>query len=685
MDYFTRGWHTLPLKHHEKVPATKHGVKDAELRSTDNIAEGLAEGLNLGVATGQVSGIFVVDVDPRNNGAETFEELENRNGFPATYRVNTPTGGFHLYYQYPAGVEKLAGKLGEGIDIKSNGGYVVAPPSTHPQGGQYEVVDGSAVVSKAPEWLVSALEQKKGTETHEERVWDPTDRRPGTLYDNFAKWEEILEPAGYKFHHEDLSGVYWTRPGKEISDGLSLSTNYMGSGLLHCFTDSADFEASTTYSKQRAYAILYHGGDVSEAIFDLAENWVPANEHRFVSGTDGSGSISSPPPPKPDEDYQFEPAFSEDSFVGKYLAYCREMTDASEHYGEACALSLLSGATPLLRAKLGPYPKGLRTNLYLLLVGGSTRSRKSTSQGIMTDLLDNSFPRVKLPNRMTTEALINDMSMRKGSATMWCPDEFGAMLAQINKRDYLKGIEELLLTIYGGDDYEYNKVDGDAVRTIRITQPHLGVLGASTPETIALSGPNAMLGGLLPRFGIVFPTVLPNARPAQDVRDLSGDKVALRDHLFSVGAFSQRQIHMSFTRGALELLNEAEYKIVDTGTHTARLPTALYKVAVLSAAGDLRGEVTVSDAESAVRAVGRWVEGANNLQPYLRGRSQDMEFERYMSLALDALKDNAGNVHRSVIARAILVDFQKMNRIEATLVDRGYITVDSVKNWKVNN
>ena len=111
-----------------KHPRTMAGFKDA---STDyeKVSEwwSIWPQANIGIATGAVSGIVVVDVDPRNGGLETASGIF----LPKTAQVLTQGGGFHLYYKYP-GPRKL--KLGAGIDYKGDGGYVVAPPSVGPLG-----------------------------------------------------------------------------------------------------------------------------------------------------------------------------------------------------------------------------------------------------------------------------------------------------------------------------------------------------------------------------------------------------------------------------------------------------------------------------------------------------------------------------------------------------------------------
>ncbi|WP_097323228.1 bifunctional DNA primase/polymerase [Paractinoplanes atraurantiacus] len=99
----------------------------------------------LALRTGTISGRVVLDIDPRNGGAVLPDLM------PPTRCARSGSGGWHLHYRHPGG--RLAGKLHghPGIDIKSDGGYVVGPPSTHPSTGQpYRWVGDRAEVEMPP-------------------------------------------------------------------------------------------------------------------------------------------------------------------------------------------------------------------------------------------------------------------------------------------------------------------------------------------------------------------------------------------------------------------------------------------------------------------------------------------------------------------------------------------------------
>lgn len=123
---------------------------------------------NFGIATGEESGVFVVDLDPKHGGLESWNFLIDENGVPETWEVRTGSGGRHLYFKYPKGAEirNSSNKVGRGIDIRASGGQVVAAGSVHPNGQLYEWVNHPSKVklAKAPKWLMELIMEETGAE-----------------------------------------------------------------------------------------------------------------------------------------------------------------------------------------------------------------------------------------------------------------------------------------------------------------------------------------------------------------------------------------------------------------------------------------------------------------------------------------------------------------------------------------
>jgi len=157
--YAGRGWPVLPLR--GKVPLVAHGVHDATTDPTTIAAWWRRwPDADAGIATGAVSGIIVLDVDPRHGGDDTLHDVERARGpLPDTPRVLTGGGGTHIYLAHPGGtVACSAGALGPGLDVRGDGGYVVAPSSLHASGRPYtwEVGGGleDAPLAPVPSWVL---------------------------------------------------------------------------------------------------------------------------------------------------------------------------------------------------------------------------------------------------------------------------------------------------------------------------------------------------------------------------------------------------------------------------------------------------------------------------------------------------------------------------------------------------
>lgn len=106
---------------------------------------------NIGIACGVGSGLVVVDIDD----LEALQGLRARGPLPETLTARTPRGGLHLYYRHPGGqVPNTAGLLAPKVDTRGDGGYVVAPPSTLPNGRYTWMVERD--LAPLPQWIVEA-------------------------------------------------------------------------------------------------------------------------------------------------------------------------------------------------------------------------------------------------------------------------------------------------------------------------------------------------------------------------------------------------------------------------------------------------------------------------------------------------------------------------------------------------
>ena len=152
-----------------KHPRTKHGLKDATTDLKEIAAWWMEHpDANIGLVPWP-SGLVVLDIDPRNNGLESLAELERERGqLPDTARVWTGGGGFHIYFTVPSGTDRVPSRLlRPGVELKAQGSYVLAPPSSHlsvhlgaaPKqagpGYAWDTASGDHMVD-APFWLIEA-------------------------------------------------------------------------------------------------------------------------------------------------------------------------------------------------------------------------------------------------------------------------------------------------------------------------------------------------------------------------------------------------------------------------------------------------------------------------------------------------------------------------------------------------
>jgi hypothetical protein len=155
--YAQLGFRVIPLKERSKEPL----IADWPNKATTD--EATIRGwwakwpkANVGIATGRYGdGYFcVLDFDPRNGG-DWYGDV-GRETLPPTWVVHTGGGGRHYYYKTPYSLRGR--KLKDGVDLKGEGGYVVAPPSIHPEGGAYvwEVgaAPGDMPIGGVPEWVL---------------------------------------------------------------------------------------------------------------------------------------------------------------------------------------------------------------------------------------------------------------------------------------------------------------------------------------------------------------------------------------------------------------------------------------------------------------------------------------------------------------------------------------------------
>ena len=154
--YAERGWAVFPLSKNSKIPLKNSTGFKAASTDTDTIMRLFANpSLNIGAATGMVSGLIVIDLDVKE-GAKGMESVKILRGLLPTLMAKTPTGGYHYFYALSRPLRGTTGLL-PGIDVKADGGYIVLPP-TSINDIKYEWINDSPIVSLSAELHAQILE-----------------------------------------------------------------------------------------------------------------------------------------------------------------------------------------------------------------------------------------------------------------------------------------------------------------------------------------------------------------------------------------------------------------------------------------------------------------------------------------------------------------------------------------------
>jgi hypothetical protein len=194
LQYIAHGWSIIPLVPGTKRPAVavapylagtrRMTADDAKLDWYVTPQRGV------GIVTGTPSNIAVIDIDPRNGGSLAAVQQA---GIGPTLTATTGGGGLHLYCFSDDPDLRCGRTIIPGVDLKANGGFVVAPPSGHPSGGVYGWTGDVVDLASLPEWARHRPETPMGLGVEDRQHWiadtlaAPEDVLPGTQEDTLTR------------------------------------------------------------------------------------------------------------------------------------------------------------------------------------------------------------------------------------------------------------------------------------------------------------------------------------------------------------------------------------------------------------------------------------------------------------------------------------------------------------------
>jgi hypothetical protein len=204
------------------------GMSDDPAQLTKNFSNpSWRDKCGVGLPTGAINRIFVVEADtPEGHEVDGIASLRLLNKaygkFPPTLQAKSPSGSMHYYFQHPGGDLKVISRSHldgyQGVDVKGDGGMVIAPPSRRTDGGEYVWLNDHEIAA-APGWLLELVSETARDDEMLEALPDADENDP------FAQYaREVLElpdldevmTAAEQASSEGMSWEEWCRMGMSI-------------------------------------------------------------------------------------------------------------------------------------------------------------------------------------------------------------------------------------------------------------------------------------------------------------------------------------------------------------------------------------------------------------------------------------------------------------------------------------
>lgn len=487
---------TSPGKH----PLTRHGHRDA---STDPAVVAAwwkhNPWANIAIATGEVSGrLMVIDLDSKPDqgidGEETLRQLLK--DVPETIEVLTGGGGRHIYFTYPDNVTLKSGtnEHGPGVDLRADGGYVLAPPSLHISGRRYEweassdPIEGVAV-APAPIWSLNGQVKKIQSAVE----------APSELL-SADKVQELR--SALAFMNSDERDVW-------LKVGMALKSTKAGHQAYGIWTEwsqqSAKFDPR---DQQRTWQSFDPNGSVSlSTIFWMAKQngWMEWQPTPIIEASNSSMPVFVT------EEVLLHPP----GILGEIIDYI--VTTARRPQSEFAVNAALALCGTILGQRFITDSE-LRTNLYLISVG-TTASGKDHPRKIVKNILNAAclYDMIGGENIASGQGLL--ARVKRTPVVLFQLDEFGLMLQALQQKNSGRHNKEILInmirlfssadSVFIGTEY----ADQTNRPTVRIEYPCVSIHATTTPETFyaALESKN-VVDGFLNRFIVVDLTEKPRPR-----------------------------------------------------------------------------------------------------------------------------------------------------------------------------
>jgi len=242
-----------------KHPLTQHGFYDA------SVDEGVIRDwsrrfpkANWAIVTGESSKLVVIDIDSDRGGFDTWTRLLQNHLEPfTTVKVRSGRGGKHIWFQQPGGVRIPCsqGVLGQGIDVRGDGGYILVPPSQTQDSYQFETPLDTTPISEMPGWIIESLTASNHSNIQACNAIVPQGQRHNAIISEGKRMKSRYHSVKDLFQY--LKSYYITEcePGDHpVSDDeiAAIASWVMNSGLQHPLTDLGNSERFSKQHKHHA-------------------------------------------------------------------------------------------------------------------------------------------------------------------------------------------------------------------------------------------------------------------------------------------------------------------------------------------------------------------------------------------------------------------------------------------------
>lgn len=486
-DYIQRGWSVFPLLPKSKAPACAGGFLSA-IQNEDAIKT-LWKGndtFNIGIATGERSGFFVLDIDGPE-GEETINAFQSQySNLPIT--LTSITGkGRHLLFKMPdVPLRNSVRKLGKGLDIRANGGYIVAPPSIHPSGAAYRWEIDAADIQDAPDWLISLIEQPV------------TQNQPTLTYENEWSREDVLDMLSYI--HPDDDYASWITIGMSLHSagyGLEVWDNWSRKGAKYQINECRKHWKTFHADGSVTLGTLVHQAQKSGWSSHASPVSTPVFAKAYID------SLTAPKnAPKLGIDPEYIPGI-----VGDTVRWI--VSTATKPQPTLAMMNVLCVLGSMFGRNYESYT-GLMTNIYMVSVGstgcGKDASRQATKKIMMCS---GDMKTLMGGDQIRSAAGVISMLSRSPKKVI-LHDEFGMFLAALGNKNvasHLAGVSSLLTQLYSSSSsmWDGGEYASDKNNIKPIAQPSLSIYGTTTLDVYASAlKTEAIKSGELNRY-IILP------------------------------------------------------------------------------------------------------------------------------------------------------------------------------------